>query len=290
VNGLASLSLVFNALVWGLSWWPLRQLQLAGLHPLWATMLFFAAGAVLLVLWRPSVVGQVLRQPALLALGCVAGLTNASFNWGVSIGDVVRVVLLFYLMPLWAALLAWVLLRESLTWQAGLRMGLALCGAMLVLKPEGQGWPTLHSVAEVLGLLGGFGFALTNVLLRQQASQPVAMRAFAMFSGCTLLPGALALGLSQSGVVAAWPAWSWSWGGLVLAMSAVFVVANLALQYGAGHLPVRLTSVLMLTEVIFASGSSVLWGGAALTGNVMAGGALIVLAALLAAVGERDAA
>ena len=32
----------------------------------------------------------------------------------------------------------------------------------------------LNSAAEVLGLLGGFGFALTNVLLRQQARQPVA--------------------------------------------------------------------------------------------------------------------
>ena len=40
------LGLVFNALVWGISWWPLRQLQLAGLHPVWATALFFAIGAV----------------------------------------------------------------------------------------------------------------------------------------------------------------------------------------------------------------------------------------------------
>ena len=35
------LALLFNALVWGLSWWPLRQLQAQGLHPLWATLLFF---------------------------------------------------------------------------------------------------------------------------------------------------------------------------------------------------------------------------------------------------------
>ena len=35
-----------------------------------------------------------------------AGTTNATFNWAVTLGDVVRVVLLFYLMPLWAVLLA----------------------------------------------------------------------------------------------------------------------------------------------------------------------------------------
>ncbi|HET6787920.1 MAG TPA: EamA family transporter, partial [Aquabacterium sp.] len=28
------LGLIFNAFAWGLSWWPLRELQRLGLHPL----------------------------------------------------------------------------------------------------------------------------------------------------------------------------------------------------------------------------------------------------------------
>ena len=35
-------ALVVNALVWGLSWWPFRQFQEAGLHPLWTTVLLYA--------------------------------------------------------------------------------------------------------------------------------------------------------------------------------------------------------------------------------------------------------
>jgi hypothetical protein len=35
----AVLALLFNALTWGLCWWPLRQLQALGLHPLWSTAL-----------------------------------------------------------------------------------------------------------------------------------------------------------------------------------------------------------------------------------------------------------
>ena len=38
----AVLALVLNAFVWGVSWWPLRQLQGHGLHPLWATALVYA--------------------------------------------------------------------------------------------------------------------------------------------------------------------------------------------------------------------------------------------------------
>jgi drug/metabolite transporter (DMT)-like permease len=46
----------------------------------------------------------------------------------VTIGDVVRVVLLFYLMPLWTVLLARLLLGERITGAALMRVALALVG------------------------------------------------------------------------------------------------------------------------------------------------------------------
>ena len=42
----AALALVFNAFVWGTSWWPLRRLQAAGLHPLWATAIIFTLASL----------------------------------------------------------------------------------------------------------------------------------------------------------------------------------------------------------------------------------------------------
>nr|MBP6778691.1 EamA family transporter [Piscinibacter sp.] len=115
------LCLVFNALAWGLSWWPLRQLQGQGLHPLWTTVLVFVLAVVVIVALRPGAVRQVLRTPALWVLVLASGTTNAAFNWAMVIGDVVRVVLLFYVMPLWAVLLARLLLGEALTAGAALR-------------------------------------------------------------------------------------------------------------------------------------------------------------------------
>ena len=46
------LGLLFNAFVWGLSWWPLRQLQAMGLHAVWATMLFFLMGVLVVGVMR----------------------------------------------------------------------------------------------------------------------------------------------------------------------------------------------------------------------------------------------
>ena len=46
---LAAGALVLNALVWGVSWWPFRQLQGYGLHPLWATATMYLMASLLVV-------------------------------------------------------------------------------------------------------------------------------------------------------------------------------------------------------------------------------------------------
>ncbi len=288
----AALALVFNALVWGLSWWPFRQLEAQGLHPLWATLLIYTPTVALIIAVRPRAVGQLLSQPALWVLMLAAGLTNAAFNWGTVIGDVVRVVLLFYLMPLWSVLLARWLLKEPLTLAAGARIVLALAGAGIVLRPEGAtGWAALplpQSLADGLGLLGGLAFALNNVMLKRESHQPEEARALAMFVGGAMVAGVLAAVLSAQGRVA-WPlalgvaALPWWASALALSMSALFLCSNLALQFGAARLPTHVTSVLMLSEVLFAAVSAALLGAGRITGPLLLGGSLIVLAAVWAA-------
>ncbi len=290
-RALPALALTLNAFIWGVSWWPFRWLQERGLHPLWATVLIYALAVAVITLWRPPAWGQLLRRPALWILVLASGTTNAAFNWGVTVGDVVRVVLLFYLMPLWAVLLARLLLHESLTRIALLRVAMALAGAMIVLWPAAGaagGWPGLplpRTLPEWLGVVGGFSFALNNVMLRREAAQPEAARALAMFSGGCLVALLLALSLAGQapGLVPLPPApqADWVFGGL--AMAAAFLAGNLALQYGAARLPANVTAVVMITEVLFASVSAVWLGAGSVTPALAVGGALIVAASLLAA-------
>src|ERR1700748_1279290 len=138
------LALLVNAFVWGVSWWPFRHLQAMGLHPLWATTLVYVLSAAPMVPGRPAALRQLATQPVLWLIFLGSGATNATFNWAVSIGDVVRVVLLFYLMPLWSLLLARVILKEKLTPGSVVRVAMALAGAALVLShgaPPGEGVP-----------------------------------------------------------------------------------------------------------------------------------------------------
>ena len=291
---LAALALVFNALVWGTSWWPFRLLQAAGLHPLWATAIIFTLASLVIVAARPRALGQVLTTPALWLLVAAAGTTNAAFNWAVVIGDVVRVVLLFYLMPLWTVLLARIVLHERFTAAAALRTALALAGAAIVLWPETAApefsfaalaahLPLPRSLADWLGVVGGFSFAFNNVMLRREADRPEAGRALAMFVGGAVVAAALAGVLTASGQVPWLPAPAAAWLLPTAVLSVVFLAGNLLLQYGAARLPANRTAVVMLTEVVFASASAVAFGGGTLTVRLAFGGSLIVASALLAA-------
>jgi drug/metabolite transporter (DMT)-like permease len=280
---LPALALVFNAFTWGVSWWPFRRLEAQGLHPLWATALIYLLAVLIISAWRSASWRQLWRAPTLWVLVLASGSTNAAFNWAVTIGDVVRVVLLFYLMPLWAVLLARLLLRERPTSWAIARVLLALTGAVIVLWPEGGGWPVPHNLAEALAVAGGFAFALNNVMLRREKHQPALARALAMFLGGAMVAGTLAAALHVQGLVPALPAPQLAWLGGALALGGLFLLSNLALQYGAARLSANVTAVVLVTEVLFASASAVALGAGHLSLPLLAGGALIVGAALLSA-------
>ena len=287
------LALLVNAFTWGVSWWPFRHLQAMGLHPLWATTIIYVLSALAIVAWRPSALRQFLRHPALWLIFLGSGVTNATFNWSVSVGDVVRVVLLFYLMPLWSLLLARVILKERLTPSAIARVAMALAGAALVLSHgeagEGGGGGGAHAglLPDALAVLGGFAFALNNVMLKRESAQPEEGRALAMFLGGAVVAGATAVALSTAASAGVhWPVASTAWVLPALGLAVAFMVSNLCLQYGAARLSAAATAVVMPCEVLFAALTSVWWGGAQLHASVLVGGALI-LAATLASVLEK---
>lgn len=282
----AAAALLVNAFLWGVSWWPFRALQQQGVHGLWATALVYLAVGAAVFAWDRSVVRRLLATPSLWPLLVASGITNACFNWAVTIGDVVRVVLLFYLMPAWAALLARLVLGEPLRGAVVLRVAIAIAGAAVVLKPPGEPWPLPTALSDWLAIVGGFCFAMTNVMLRREAGQPESVRAFTMFVGGCGVAGGVALVLTVAGAVPApplpAPAWVAGIAGLVLMLG----LGNLCLQYGASRLPANVTSVVLLSEVPFAAISAVMIGGEAVAARTLVGGAMIVAASLLAV---RDA-
>lgn len=284
----ATTALLFNALIWGVSWWPFRALQNHGVHPLWSTAMVYGFAVVCLLLVRPSAGRALLQYPALWFLVLASGLTNVCFNWAVTVGDVVRIVLLFYLMPAWAVLLAWLILDEKLQPNSLARLALALAGVLLVLKRPESPWPIPEDLPDYLALAGGLSFALVNILLRKQRDIPSEARMMGMFSGGAMMAVAVALWGERAGWVPRLPDLQFEWLGVALVLAVAFLFSNLALQYGAARLRSSTTALIMLSEIVFASLSATWLGATVLDTRTLWGGALILAAAGWAALADSD--
>lgn len=274
---------MLNAFVWGVSWWPFRRLEGFGLHPLWATAAIYALALVCLLAWRPRALRALATHRGLWLLALAAGVTNLCFNWGVTRGDVVRVVLLFYLMPVWTVLLAWPLLGERPRPAALARMALAVAGVVVVLRTPGTPWPLPESLADWLGLVGGLSFSFTNIQLRRLRGTTDESRMVAMFGGGMATATLAAAAGLLLGEIAAPPPPGAAWMLTALLLALAFLAGNAGLQYGAARLSANGTALIMLSEVVFASLSSVALGAAQLAPHTLAGGAMVMLAAAWAA-------
>ncbi len=280
---LAGIALLLNAAVWGLSWIPFKALAADGIHPLWATCIIFSLSTLILAASNQGIWRHFKTYPGLLWLLLAAGGTNACFNTAVALGPVIRVILLFYVMPVWAALLARLILKEPITRIGLLEITLGMAGAMMVVYRPDSGLPLPQSLPDWLALAGGFLFALNNIQLKRLQQVPAAIGTQAMVTGAFVLCGLVASVLTAQGIIdtphlltAAHRDQSL----LTLVLwSFLFLAGNRCLQYGASRLPAALTAVLMLSEVMFGASSAWLLGESTPRWQDAAGGALILTAA-----------
>ena len=272
-------ALLAGATLWGLVWYPYRLLALAGFDGIWAAGITYAIALLIGIALFPRELARLRRMPPLaLLMGLAIGWSNLAYVLGVLEGEVMRVLLLFYLAPLWTVPLAWIVLHERLDGAGLAVMALAFAGAMAMLwKPDlGLPWPTAR--AEWLGLAAGFLFALGNVLVRRLDTMSDAGKSIVIWAGVGL--AALAnLPASRVGAAdialalrAQWP--------LALGTGAVLTAMSLALQYGLARMPANRAIVILLSELVVAAVAAYALAGEMLRAQDWLGGALIVAASL----------
>jgi drug/metabolite transporter (DMT)-like permease len=274
-------ALLINAFVWGLSWMPFKALALMGLHPLWTTALIYSISSAVMITLCRKIFWALEEKSKLWMVAVTAGLTNACFNTAVTLGDVVRVILLFYLMPVWAVLLSRWILKEKLTPLNLSKACLGVLGAAVITGGIESGQALQLHPIDMLAIAGGFLFALNNILLKKMAHLDGRLMTMAMVSGACFTNLALASTLTLTGLIAQPVLLQAAGMQTLLLWSLLFMAANACLQYGASRLPATLTAVLMLSEIVFGSLSSWWMGQSEIGKKELLGGALILGAAML---------
>jgi len=274
--------LLAGATVWGLIWYPYRVLDAAGLPGVRASVLTYVVATTLGVILFAG--RRLCERPSwwLAAVGLAAGACNIGYVLGMLHGEVMRVLLLFYLAPLWTLLLAWLLLRERAGRGGALILLLSLAGAGTMLWQPNLGRPWPANPAEWAGLAAGFFFALTNVLVRRTPQHSIEMKSLVVFAS-TMLLGIVAMAWERPpapGALAALDAGHW-W--LILVVGVVLVAINLAVQFGLMHVPANLAIVIFMSELAVAALSAWLLAGEVMGPKEWLGGLMIVAATVLSA-------
>jgi drug/metabolite transporter (DMT)-like permease len=274
------LALLAASVLWGLTWLPLKYFAGFGLEGVWVTLVGHGSVGVLALLWLSRRRHAIRAHAAgLLLLGAFGGLANLAFASAIVRGEVVRVMVLFYLLPAWGVLGGWLWLGERVDALRKLAVLGALAGAYLILGGA-RVLATRPELSDVLAVVSGMALALNNVWFRKLERAAVTDKVAAMFAGCLLWALPLAL-LGVAPLPAAVPASVWfqlSGFGLLW-----LLLATAGTQWGVAHMETGRSSVLIIVELVAAVASAAWLNGTRLSSVEWLGGALIVAAALVEA-------
>lgn len=273
-------ALCIASIMWGLTWWPLKALNAAGFGGLSVIALSFG---VLAFVSTPVLIRQRQswwsQKPQMALIGFLGGTANVAFAYALIHGDVVRVMVLFYLLPIWGVLGGRILLKEQIDIWRWLGVCLAIGGAFIVLGGA-QLFSTAPSWIDLLALISGFALAMTNLAFRAVQTIPVVPKVIATFYGCMIL-AVLCLFLGSESFEYGHS--NSAWLGLLSYALLWLLLTSLTSQWAVTQLEAGRSSIIIIMELVAAVVSATLIRGEVLTVQEVVGGILILIAALIEA-------
>lgn len=289
-----ALAVVAGASLWGLFWIPLRYLDTLGINALWALTLVMGAALLpaIFMMYLRSSFADLCRMETLRA-GIVLGLATTLYFIALMFTDVIRVVFLFYMLPLWTTVSARLIYGEPISPARLGIMFVALAGLWLLLS-EGDGFPVPQSAGDWCAIASGMCWGISLSLLRADVYSN------AYSKTCVTVGGAFIMSLtavlyfqishtappSQTLPLAMDNVQSLSRDFLIVIVAIVFGVlalypAMIAQIWGAAQIPAPTAALLTMSELIVAIVSAAIIIGTDMPAMAIAGGCIIIVALCL---------
>ena len=297
------LVLMAGSTMWGTTWIWLKSIDAMGIGPLLIAVLAYGIQFLMLLPWVLPHVRRRWRDGeapmawyGLLTLALLSGISGIGFTIAMIFGDVVRAMLLFFLIPAWGVIMGRIFLHEPFTPIRIIAVILALGGAVAILGPdihwdahsgEGQSqWLSLFSLSlpDWAALIAGLTLAGANVLFRHMQGEPMLVKLSIMQIGAALFAlGALVFfpepvaAITAVGIVNS-----------LLYGATLLLAAMICTQYAVERLPAGRSSILMTLELLVGSLTAIWIGHEHPSLMVWLGGAMILAAALLEATSQQE--
>ncbi len=242
---------LYAGIAFGIFWIPIRALEAAGLSGPWAAMAFtlLPVPFVLPLYWLHRAELRPANWRGILG-GILGGLAFGLYSLAFLYTDVVRVVMLFHLTPLWGFLLGRLVLGEIITPVRWLAVLLGLSG-IAVIFGVGEGLPLPENIGDWIAFASGVAWAFASLLLLIDEEVSVAVHGTSFFTVSALVNGiavVLAGGAipDSASLVAVFP-----W---LLAVTLILTIpAGFATIYGPTKLNPGVVALLFMAEIAIAT-------------------------------------
>ena len=289
-QSLAIFALLFGACCWGVIWYPYRLMADSGVSGIASSLYTYIiavviGGAIFAKHWR----GVFKLPKSIVWLSLIAGWTNLSYVLAVIDGEVVRVMLLFYLAPVWTLILAHFWLHEKTSKTGYIAIVVSLLGAYIMLANPLSGTlalPLPQSKSDWLALSAGIGFAMTNVITRKADHLSLPAKSFAVWVGVIMV--SLMMLPTMDTHLPAPQFFSMTQWLIMLLIALSIMAATLFVQYGVTKITATRASVLFLFELVVAAVAAHYLTNEVMTSSEWFGGSLILTAAVFAALNHQE--
>jgi len=266
----------FAAVLWGIWWIPIRYLETLGLSGAMGSVMMNAGATLAAVLWM--VLMRISPRTGFkTALGAaLVGVAVSTYSIALTMTDVVRIVLLFYLAPAWSKIIEWAFMGQRWSRASTVTLLASLAGAYLVLG--GQISLAALGPGDVLALLSGVAWSSGAALIfTSSRANPVIL---SFITGLSAILIGLGFVLAGQGALSSNVA-NWAGVGAGAGFGAVYVLPILALTlWSAQRLSPAVITFLLTAEILSGVVSAALFLDEPFGVMQIGGASLIIIAAM----------
>ena len=271
--------------LWGIFWLPLRHIESAGISGVWAVLGVNIVPLIFLipfVIYRRRFFFENIKTKCLVGIAMGGGM--ALYAVAILYTTVLQTTLLFYMSPIWATLLARLILKENISAGRWIAIVVGFAGILLILSgKEASQVSTGINRGDLFALLSGLFWGYGTVLVKGSGDIPAADLVPSQYFWATIISGVIlstTIG-TQEFRIPDFTQWQKALPLIfgfyvILTLPTIFIATRIAQILSPGRV-----CLLMMSEVLVAGISAPLLAGEKITSLEWLAGALILTATVI---------
>ncbi len=276
-----SIAVTMAGAIWGTYWIPIRRLDEIGMTAAWSSFIALGVTALIFVILFIKQWMATRRLPwNIIITGLLTGMCIIFYAVSLTLTEVIKTVLLFYLTPVWSTFIDHLFLQQRISRYRIIAVISGLTGLTVILGIN-DGMPKISNLGDCLALLSGLLWSVAMLRINVDRQAAVWEQVGAFYIGGTIFAALfIVLPLADRATVPSMmtikAALFW-----LLVFIAAYLPSMYMIFWGAQRLTPARVGILLMTEIVFGVATAALLSGEPFGWKEMIGVTLILSAAVI---------